>query len=316
MKAEEIRIVANLGTGTMGYSTALLFAMHGRQVRMFGRSQESLDRGFASIRRAIGVYREHGLLSEGQGQESLARIEGVTEIGAACKDADFVMESVAENLEVKREVWAAVEACTSDQCIFATNTSGLSPTAISEKLARPERFVVAHFWNPPHLLPLVEVVPGKKTSPEVVRTTVALMEQIGKKPVALTREAPGFVGNRLQFALLREALHIVEEGIADPAAVDAVTRYSIGRRLGVTGPIETADLGGLDVFCNIASYLNADLDARKNASPALVKARDEGRFGAKNGKGFYDWSPERLEQIVSARESVLLDWLRRDGEQG
>jgi 3-hydroxybutyryl-CoA dehydrogenase len=145
------------------------------------------------------------------------------------------------------------------QTIFATNTSGLSPTAIAEAIERKDKFVVAHFWNPPHLMPLVEVVPAKHTSQETVDITWQLMEKIGKKPVALKREALGFIGNRLQLALLREALYIVESGIATQEAVDTTVKYSLGRRLSVTGPLESADLGGLDIFYNISNYLMADL---------------------------------------------------------
>jgi len=173
--------------------------------------------------------------------------------------------------------------------------------------------VVAHFWNPPHLVPLVEVVPGKYTAQETVDVTWALMEKIGKKPVALKREALGFIGNRLQLALLREALYIVQEGIATPEAVDATVRYSLGRRYGVTGPLESADLGGLDIFQNISGYLYKDLCNDPVSSPLLAETVARGDLGAKTGKGFYDWtSPEVLGKLKKQREAVLIDWLQKD----
>lgn len=314
MRIEDIKIICNLGTGTMGFGTALTFAMAGYDVRMFGRSRASIERGFASIRAALETYRRHGLVEEAEPPAILGRIRGVTTLEEAAAGADFVIESVAEVLEVKREVFSRMEKLCRADTVFATNTSGLSPTAIAEPLEVKERFVVAHFWNPPHLLPLVEVVPGKFTSPETVDLTWKLMERIGKKPVALHREALGFIGNRLQLALLREALHIVESGIASKEAVDTTVKYSLGRRLGATGPIETADLGGLDIFRNISGYLMKDLCNSPDVPAPLRDAVDRGALGAKTGGGLYDWTPESLARIKETRENILVEWLRKDKE--
>jgi len=177
---------------------------------------------------------------------------------------------------------------------------------------RKDRFVVAHFWNPPHLLPLVEVVPGKDTSRETMDITMELMERIGKKPIALNREAPGFIGNRLQFALLREAMYIVESGIASKEAVDATVRYSLGRRLGVTGPLESADLGGLDVFFNISTYMMPELCDTHDVSKVLKEPVEKGAYGAKTGTGIYDWTPDALAALRKMREKVLIEWLMKD----
>ena len=247
MKLEDIKRICNLGTGTMGFGTALMFAMHGFEVRMFGRSEASVDRGFRSIKQALETYLRHDLVREEEIPAILGRIHGVTTLEQAAAGADFVIESIAEVLQAKREVFARLEKMCAPDVIFATNTSGLSPSEIAQALKHKDRFVVAHFWNPPHLIPLVEIVPGKHTSPETVEITWKLIEKTGKKPVALKREALGFIGNRLQLALLREALYIVESGIATREAVDATVKYSLGRRLGATGPLESSDLGGLDI---------------------------------------------------------------------
>ncbi|MDR3563068.1 MAG: 3-hydroxyacyl-CoA dehydrogenase family protein [Negativicutes bacterium] len=315
MELKDIKTICNLGTGTMGFGTALAFASAGYNVRMFGRSDASVERGFASIKAALVMYKENGLVVEADIPAILGRIKGVTSLEEAATGADFVIESIAEDLAVKQEVFAKIEAICGPETIIATNTSGLSPTAIAEALKRKEKFVVAHFWNPPHLVPLVEVVPGKHTAPETVDITWKLMEKIGKKPVALKREALGFIGNRLQFALLREALYIVQEGIASQEAVDTTVKYSLGRRLGVTGPLESADLGGLDVYVNILSYLMPDL-ADSHAVPALLKEMvDKGRIGTKTGSGFYDWNPETVGTIKRTREDNLIEWLRKDKTQ-
>lgn len=315
MKVEDIKNICNLGTGTMGFGTALTFAMAGYNVRMYGRSEESIARGFKGVTGALQLYCEHGLVQETDVAAIIGRIKGVTTLEEAAADADFVIESVAENLQTKRDVYAKLDKICSKHTIFATNTSGLSPTAIAEAVDRKDKFVVAHFWNPPHLLPLVEVVPGKHTSQETVDITWQLMEKIGKKPVALNREALGFIGNRLQMALLREACYIVDSGIASMEAVDTTMKYSLGRRLATTGPLESADLGGLDIFRNISSYLSADLCNETEIVPLLQAHVDKGTLGAKTGSGLYEWNPERLSQIKKFREDNLIEWLQKDQDQ-
>ena len=311
-QVNEIKRICNLGCGTMGFGTAIDFARHGYDVNMFGRKDASIERAMGHIRATLAIMKAHELLTDEDEKDLLNRIHGVTTIEAAAKNADFVIESVAEDMAVKQQVYRELEGYLSPDIIIATDSSGFLPTEASSQMAHPERFVVAHFWNPPHLMPLVEVVPGEKTSRETVEITWALMEKIGKKPAALLKEAPGFVGNRLQFALLREALHCVQDGIATAEVVDFICKYGIGRRLGVTGPMETADLGGLDVFYNISAYLNADLADDKEGASLLKQCVDEGRLGAKTGTGLYPWTPEELEQIETRREEVLIEWLNKD----
>lgn len=294
---QDIKTVCNLGCGTMGFGTAIAFAKSGYEVNMFGRKDASIERAMKNIHLTLEVMKANDLLTEGEEKELLSRIHGVTTLKDAAANADFLIESVAEDVSIKQTVYKEMEDYLGEDVIFATDSSGLSPTEVASVLKHPERFVVAHFWNPPHLIPLVEVVPGKQTTQEVVDITWQLMEKIGKKPVALLKEAPGFVGNRLQFALLREALYCVKEGIATPEAVDTVCKYSIGRRLSVTGPLETADLGGLDIFYNISAYLNADLADDKDGSAIMKKCVDEGNLGAKTGTGLYPWKPEELAEI-------------------
>lgn len=308
----EIKRICNLGCGTMGFGTAIAFAQSGYEVNMFGRKDASIERAMRNIHATLEVMKANDLLTAEEEKALLSRIHGVTSIEEAAKDADFVIESVAEDMKIKQQVYGELEKYLSPDVIFATDSSGLSPTEVASLLQHPERFVVAHFWNPPHLIPLVEVVPGEKTNQETVDITWKLMEKIGKKPVALLKEAPGFVGNRLQFALLREALYCVKEGIATAEAVDLICKYSIGRRLSVTGPLETADLGGLDIFYTISTYLNADLADDKGGSDFLKKCVEEGNLGAKTGTGLYPWKPEELNRIKKTREEILIEWLKKD----
>jgi 3-hydroxybutyryl-CoA dehydrogenase len=312
MKVEDIKNICNLGTGTMGFGTAVTFAKAGYHVRMYGRSEESIARGFKGVTEALQIYSDHGLVAEDDVTAIMGRIQGVTTLEEAAEGADFVIESIAENLQMKQDIFAKLDKICQHHTIFATNTSGLSPTQVAKNIERKDKFVVAHFWNPPHLVPLVEVVPGKATAQETVDITWQLMEKIGKKPVALKREALGFIGNRLQLALLREALYIVDSGIASMEAVDTTMKYSLGRRLATTGPLESADLGGLDIFYNISAYLSADLCNSKGVLPLLQAAVDKGTLGAKTGSGLYDWTPEKLSQIKKLREKHLIEWLKTD----
>lgn len=314
MKVESIKNICNLGTGTMGFGTAVMFAMAGYNVKMYGRSDKSIDRGFDGVRAALATYQENALIKEQEIPAIIGRIKGVTTFEEAAAEADFVIESIAEELSVKQEVFAKLDKICPTHTIFATNTSGLSPTKIAEGIGRKDKFVVAHFWNPPHIVPLVEVVPGKHTVQETVDTTWKLMEKIGKKPVALNREALGFIGNRLQLALLREALYIVESGIASKEAVDTTMKYSLGRRLSTTGPLESTDLGGVDIFYNISSYLLEDLCNDTKISLLLRAAVNQGKLGAKTGEGLYTWTPETLTKIKKTRETILLEWLHKDKE--
>lgn len=306
--------ICSLGTGTMGASTTAALAAAGFEVALWGRSSDSLERGMGTVRQALGLLEENGLM-DGTAQQALARVTPVISLADGLSGADFIIESVAENLEVKRSLLAEAENFCSDGAVLSSNTSGLSPTAIAAPLRRPERFLVTHFWNPAHLLPLVEVCPGERTTPEVASRTMALLEAAGKRPVLLSREAEGFIGNRLQFALLREAFHIVESGIATMEAVDSVVKSSIGRRLLETGPFESADMGGLDVFTAIASYLFKDLSCAAEAPKAMRDALAAGDKGAKTGKGLAPWPTERRKAMEAARTATLIRCMQRDRER-
>ncbi|HEY8893134.1 MAG TPA: 3-hydroxyacyl-CoA dehydrogenase family protein [Clostridium sp.] len=307
-----IKNVAVLGTGTMGHGIALLSAKAGLNVVMYGRSDESLNRGFNSIKNALNLLKTEGKLDDKSYEEILGKIKGVKTIEEAAKDADFIIESLAEDLELKQNIFQRLDEICSPEVILASNTSGLSPTGLAKDTTHKERVIVAHFWNPPQLMPLVEVVPGEETSQDTIVTTLEWVEFIGKKAVRMEKECLGFIGNRLQLALLREALYIVEKGWAKPEEVDKAMEYGHGRRLPVTGPLCSADLGGLDIFNNISSYLFKDLCNYTEPSKLLMDKVYGGELGSKSGIGFYNWTPEFLEKRQKERTEVLLYFLERD----
>lgn len=314
MNLSDIHTITNLGAGTMGHATALQFAVNGYPVRLLDTSDTALQQGMTAIQHDLTTFRDAGLLHEDDAT-ILNRITPTTDYAVALTDTDFVIESIIEDLTVKQEVWQRVETFVHDDTILATNTSGLSPTAIQSVLQHPNRFVVAHFWNPAQLMPLVEVVPGEHTDAATVDLITALMNHIGKHAVSLKRESLGFVGNRIQLAVLREALHIVDAGIASPEAVDDIIKYSLGRRWSLVGPIASADLGGLDVFDNISKYLYADLGAAQDEDPTLAHKVADHDLGLKTGHGFYDWNGDAGAQIVAQRDQDLLNLLKQDQDK-
>jgi 3-hydroxybutyryl-CoA dehydrogenase len=302
--SSQISRVGVVGTGLMGSGIAAVFAAAGRTVFLFDKDPKRLDE---ATKRIVEIYEEMrgaGLTSLSQA-EILSHIKPVSEL-ADLRTVEFIIEAVPEVLEIKQALYRELEIMVAERVIFASNTSGFMPSKLSEFLAHPDRFIVAHFWNPPHAIPLVEVVPSQHTSAAVVERTIALLRESRAEPVLVEKEIPGFIGNRLQYAMLREALAIVRSGAASPEAVDTVMKASLGRRYATVGPLETADLGGLDTFLTIASHLMPEL-AKDEDVLELMRIRVEaGDTGLRSGKGFYPWPPERADQVIKRRNADLL----------
>lgn len=315
MELSDIKTIANIGAGTMGHATALQFAMKGYPVHLIDTSDEVLQKGIVRMREDLAAYVKVGLVKAEEIDGIIANVHPTVSYEAGLKGADFVIESIVENLEVKKEVWQKVEKLVGPETILATNTSGLSPTEIAAFLEKPERFLVAHFYNPAHLMPLVEVVPAEKTDPAVVSITVDLMNHIGKHAVALQKEAPGFVGNRIQAAVIRECLSIMQQGIATPETIDDIVKYSLGLRWSILGPVISADLGGLDVFNTIISYLTAEISNEVGENALLAEKVKAGHLGQKSGQGFYDWQGEKGQELIDYRNQKLLEALAAEKKE-
>jgi 3-hydroxybutyryl-CoA dehydrogenase len=302
--SSQISRVGVVGTGLMGSGIAAVFAAAGRTVFLFDKDPRRLDE---ATKRIVEIYEEMrgaGLTSLSQA-EILSHIKPVSEL-ADLRTVEFIIEAVPEVLEIKQALYRELETMVAERVILASNTSGFMPSKLSEFLVHPARFIVAHFWNPPHAIPLVEVVPSPHTSAAVVERTIALLRESRAEPVLVEKEIPGFIGNRLQYAMLREALAIVRSGAASPEAVDTVMKASLGRRYATVGPLETADLGGLDTFLTIASHLMPEL-AKDEDVLELMRIRVEaGDTGLRSGKGFYPWPPERADQVIKRRNADLL----------
>ena len=301
----DIKKIAIGGAGLMGASMAQIFAKWGYHVTMYDVAAESIEKGKALADINQRALIEQGEVSAEQSRGILSRMAYTMEMDAF-KDADFVIEAIIENMDVKHDFWKKVSAVAPEDIVMATNTSGLSITEIAKAVKKPERFCGMHWINPPHIVPLVEIIGGAKTEKQALDITQALAVSVHKHPVTVQGDPSGFLFNRLQFAVLREALHIVEKGYASAQDVDDVMKFGLGMRYSCIGPFETADLGGLDTFYRISAYLFANLSDAKEVPELLARLYKEGAFGTKTGRGFYDYSGGGAERAIAKRDKNFL----------
>jgi len=311
-ETESISETGIVGTGLMGSGIAAVFAAGGINVRIYDSDASRLQSCRAQIARIAEELSASSLLDTSPNHvvERVAVARQLNDL----QTCQFIMEAIPEDLNLKHQLYLQLERTVPHDTILASNTSGLMPSRLIENLEHPERFVVAHFWNPPHAIPLVEVVPSEKTGPETVETVLTFLRRVGAEPVLISKELPGFIGNRLQYAVLREALAIVRSGAATPEAVDLVMKASLGRRYATVGPIETADLGGLDTFLSIASHLMPELAKDEEVLDLIRERVKAGKVGLRSGEGFYSWPEERANQVQARRNQDLLR--RRVADRG
>lgn len=306
MKAEEIRNIGVIGAGLMGHGIAQVFALKGYKVKLFDNDSKVLESAPEKIRNNLQTLLEMRLVESRELEDCLNHLLLCCTLTEMCEGVELIIEAVSENLDLKRAIFLDLERLTPAQTILCSNTSGISIGLISEKLQFKERVVGTHFWNPPHIVPCVEVIKSQFAADEVFHTVIELMERVGKEPVQVLKDVPGFLGNRLQHALWREAISLVEKGIADPEDIDRVVKYGFGLRLPFIGPLETADLAGLDLVYEIHQYLFPDLENRSTPSPLLRTLVDQKTTGIKAKKGFYHWTDESIKQIIQQRDKALL----------
>lgn len=307
MTVTKIQNVAIIGAGLMGSGIAQLFAGHPDHRVTTYDSFVSGVAVFDRIRGNLDGFVNKGVMSETDVAELLSRITHVDTMAEAVKEADFVVECIPEQMDLKQDLFCELETLCKPQAIFATNTSVMSITEIASKAKTKHRIVGTHFWNPPYLIPLVEVIKSDYTDESVMDVTMAILEKIGKHPVRVKRDVPGFLANRLQHALWREAISIVEKGIADAATVDEAIRMGFGLRLPVLGPMENADMVGTDLVLAIHDYILPHLENSPKPSPLLQERVDKGELGFKTGKGFQEWSPGQIEASRKRLIEYLVD---------
>ncbi|MFS8048872.1 3-hydroxyacyl-CoA dehydrogenase family protein [Rhizobium sp. BR 314] len=292
--------IAVIGAGLMGHGIAQAFAVGGHEVRVYDAHHEALDTLRARVAKNL---RTLGLPDDAQ-----LRVTGTVDLQEAVSTADVVIEAAPEKLDLKRSIFANLVRLAPRNAILASNTSVIPITDIAEGLATGERIVGTHWWNPPFLVPLVEVVGTARTDIAVITRMIELLSSVGKTPVHVKKDVAGFVGNRLQHALWREAIAIVAEGIADAETVDTVVKASFGRRLAVLGPLENADLVGTDLTLDIHNVVLQHLNRDAEPSPYLEDLVRGGRLGMKSGEGFRSWTEQEATELRERVAKYLRDF--------
>jgi len=310
----DVRHVAVAGTGMMGPGIAATFALAGRQATIVSRTAEGATKGVATAKSLIEVLASNGLADPHQAKDATARLSYSTDPEAAVRAVQLFVESIPEDLATKQAFFARLDKASPDT-ILCSNTSGISITAIAEKSSRPERIVTTHFWNPPYLMPLVEVSVGKRTNPQIAQEVMGLLRACGKVPVLVHHDRPGQLGNRIQHAMVRECVNIVQEGIATAEDVDLAVKTGVGLRLPVYGVFEHADMVGLDLVKAVQDYVLPDLSPVKAAGRLLPAKHARGEVGVKGGRVVVEWTPEKAQKVRALRDAFLIQFLRWQKEK-
>ena len=311
MTLDDVKKIAIVGGGSMGHGCAMVFAAAGYPVGMYSRRLETLEKGVEAMRNDLTFLAERGLGRVEDVDKTMALVSTTQDLAEAAADADFVLECVAEDMALKQDTFQKLDQICRPDAILATNTSVMSPTEIASKSEKRDRIIGTHWWNPPFLIPLVEVVQTEETPAWVIDVTMELHRAIGKHPVHCKKDVPGFIANRLQHALWREALSIVERGIADAATVDESLKFGPGLRLPVLAPCENADMVGLDLTLSIHNYVLKYLEDSHEPSPLLKEKVAKGELGFKTGGvGYQTWTPDEQKALRSRLLTYLTKAVR------
>ncbi len=298
-----------VGSGTMGNGIAQTFAQAGNKVVLSDLNDEILRQALGNIEIQLDLSVKNNMLTEKEAGEARGNICVTTDISNEAVNVDLVVEAIPEKIELKEALFDKLEKLCPQKTIFATNTSGISINLLSERVKRKDRFIGTHFFMPAHLIPLVEVVCSNQTSEDTVENVMNWLTEAGKAPVRVAKDIPGFIANRLQHALAREAMSLVQKGIATAEGVDQVVKTSLAPRLLFTGPMEQRDFNGLDTHLSIASYLYKDLEDAHTPLKILSDKVSEGKLGVKTGEGFFDWSSQSKELVNAKKNQDLIDVL-------
>ena len=295
-------VAAVIGQGTMGAGIAAVMARAGLEVRAYDIDENALSRS----REALPAIQAVLDRLEMPRAETMTEIAFVSELSDALADADLVLENVPENLELKLSVLAEIDALVSAHCIIASDTSGIPITKLQAGVTSPQRVVGMHWSNPPHIIPMIEVVSGAETSEETKDWMVAQIRGFGMIPVRVERDVPGFVENRILYSIMREAVDLVESGVIEPEDLDTCVSWGIGYKLAIVGPMALLDMAGLDIYQSVSSYLNRELCRREDVSPFVQERTERGDLGLKTGKGIYDYSDKDIVGLRAARAELFV----------
>ena len=314
MRLDDIRNIAVIGAGIMGHGIAQSFLMGGYPVQLYDIREDILETAKSHIKKNLETFSDAGLIREAEVGPALGRLSGASDLKTAVTESDFVIEAAPENLDLKQGLFAQLEGLCRPETIIASNSSSLTITSIGRMVKNKDRLLIAHWFNPPHLVPTVELVKGEGTSDETLDTVYLLMEKIRKVPVKIYKEVPGFLVNRIQVALAREVLDLYEQGVASAEDIDKAVKGSIGFRLASIGPLLTMDLGGIKLWLTVYEHLIKEIQSSTEPPKPLQRLASEGHDGIKSGKGFYDYSVDfssgGLDEIARKRDSEFLRRLK------
>jgi 3-hydroxybutyryl-CoA dehydrogenase len=314
VNVDDIQTVSVLGAGIMGHGIAQSFLMGGYPVRLYDVQDAILETAWAHIRENLELFHDEGLIKKPTIGPPMECLTTTSDLAAAVAGSDFIVEAAPESLALKQGLFQQVEELAGGKAIIATNTSSLTLTDIGARVKGKERLVITHWFNPPHIVPTVEVVKGERTSDETFETAFALLERIRKVPVKINVELPGFLVNRIQVAIVREVFDLYERGVASASDIDKAIKGSIGFRLASIGPLLTADLGGLDLWFRICENLLPKIRSSVEPSETLAAMVSQREFGIKSGKGFYDYASDfskaELDEAVRRRDEEFLRRLK------
>jgi 3-hydroxyacyl-CoA dehydrogenase len=310
MKLEDIKKVTVVGAGIMGHGIAQVFAYNGYQVYLQDIKQEFVDRAIHRIEMNLKLFIEKGITTRERMESTLSRIQHTTDLAKALQDADFVMEVVPEEMSVKKEMFKKMDPLAPSRAILASNTSTFMISELASMTGRPDKVIGAHWMQPPHVLPLVEIVRGAKTSDETLAITKEVITNMKKVPI-VCNEVPGFIVNRVQGAMLKEACNLVESGICSKEDVDKAWTYHLGLRYSLFGPFEALDSLGIDTWYKCFVYMYDMLKIPWFEPPKLMKEKvDAKEWGLKTGKGFFDYTGQNIDQIIDQRNEMIIQLLQ------
>ncbi|ETA71418.1 MULTISPECIES: 5-formyl-3-hydroxy-2-methylpyridine 4-carboxylate 5-dehydrogenase [Mesorhizobium] len=298
-----IRNIAIIGLGTMGPGMAARLARGGLQVVAYDVAPAAIERARSMLSVAETVLDALGIALPSAG---VGTVRFTDDIGDAVSGADLVIENVPENISIKADVYRTIDGLIGQDTIVASDTSGIPITKLQAHISYPERMVGMHWSNPPHIIPMIEVIAGEKTAPQTVATIRDLIRSIGLLPVVVKKDVPGFVENRVLYALLREAVDLVERGVIDPEDLDTCVSWGIGYKIAVIGPMALLDMAGLDIYKSVSSFLNADLSNRDDVAPMVLEKTNASKFGIKSGEGMFSYTPEQTKALQAERARKLV----------
>lgn len=306
MDVNDIKTTAVIGAGTMGPGMGAVLSAHGYDTRLTDIEGEVLKNAEGTVETVFNTLLSEGFLSESQVNIGREKLSFTLNQAEAVDGAQFVIEAIPERLELKQDLFREIESQVSADTILASNTSGIPITKLCEVCEHRERVIGMHWSNPPHIIPVVEVIRGEGTGDRAVEATTALTEAVGMIPVLVKQDVPGFVENRILYAIMREALHLLEGGVASAEDIDTVAKWGIGYKLSVIGPLELLDMAGLDIYNSVAGYLNADLSASDSVSQVITDRVEQGTLGIKTGGGLFDYEPHEIPDLMQRRMRLLL----------